>query len=581
MPKPAPFNAQALRRGFAETNKSGRTARMLRGQQALIRNRQPLIASQAPARLLFATPANVTGLPVGSGYAPGDTITLAGGTSSTAARLKVRTIGIVSATVAAGGSGGTNGSSTLSVSGGTPATLVGDAVAQVIGTISGGALTAISSIFFAGEYTVSPGTSAIAVTGGNLTGATINIVWGVVTVDVDLEGSYSVLPQTVDGTAFIQASTSGTGTGATFFCEMTDPPVQITNGRPQASSTVYGSQQSFLVPSGSLTLHNPADWAVFFANNSRNYYTTTSNVSCLKFFHDGTEFAIMGRAGNAYLILADGVLITPRFHTVAGATGQSPVHTRVVLGKRKRRRIVILMRSYGFYGIATGPYDTVEPAGDDALYPTFAFMTDSYGTGNATRSLGGPFVEAALRLGSEGIVINPVGGSGYITAGSGTSFQDATRIANVNKGTPDIIVTAGGINDSTTGLTAGATAYFAALRAANPTATLIGVSPWGPRNSSRGSAATKRDLIKPGLVAAGGQWIWIDHLTGAVTNSAGFSGIVGSTAGWQTGDGYTGALTGSGNGDLYDGDGTHYNEAGNNYLGQLLADSIYMGINAL
>lgn len=75
------------------------------------------------------------------------------------------------ATVAAGGSGGTNGAVSLTVVGGVTAD--GD-VATLDGTISGGALTAIQDVSNGGTYSSFPANPA-AVTGGGLTGATINL----------------------------------------------------------------------------------------------------------------------------------------------------------------------------------------------------------------------------------------------------------------------------------------------------------------------------------------------------------------------------------------------------------------------
>lgn len=76
-----------------------------------------------------------------------------------------------SATVAAGGSGGTNGAVALTVVGGTVAD--GD-VATLDGTISGGVLTAIQDVSNGGTYSTFPA-NPVAVTGGGLTGAEVNL----------------------------------------------------------------------------------------------------------------------------------------------------------------------------------------------------------------------------------------------------------------------------------------------------------------------------------------------------------------------------------------------------------------------
>ena len=143
----------------------------------------------------------------GTGYVPADTITTTGGTFSAAGVLTVATTKVVSATVAAGGTGGTPGTATVTGTTGTGTKF------QANVTISGGgAITAVNSITVAGSYTANPTTlTAEPVTGASLSGATLNVVMGVATTTVSTPGSY-----TVNAAALTQGATSGTGTGATF-----------------------------------------------------------------------------------------------------------------------------------------------------------------------------------------------------------------------------------------------------------------------------------------------------------------------------------------------------------------------------
>ena len=88
-----------------------------------------------------------------SGYAPGDTITLAGGTFLTAAVIQLVTTQVVSATVAAGGAGGTPGTANVVGTTGTGTLFTANV------TISGGgAVTGVNSIVYGGDYTVNPTT---------------------------------------------------------------------------------------------------------------------------------------------------------------------------------------------------------------------------------------------------------------------------------------------------------------------------------------------------------------------------------------------------------------------------------------
>lgn len=152
-----------------------------------------------------ATVTNIASL--GTGYAPGERITLTGGTATRNAAVIVIGTQAISATVVSGGSGGANGPVTVTATTGT------GTKAQFSGTISGGALTGALTLVTAGSYTANPTTPAVEpVTGGGLTGATINLVLGINNWQVVDVGVYSALPSN----PVAQGSTSGSGTGATF-----------------------------------------------------------------------------------------------------------------------------------------------------------------------------------------------------------------------------------------------------------------------------------------------------------------------------------------------------------------------------
>lgn len=186
----------------------------------------------------------------GATYAPGDTITLTGGTAATQALLEVMTTKIVTApTVPAAGTGyapadtitGTGTgvvtgpvltvTDTLAVSGavvnggtgGTPGavTLTGTTgtgtKVQLTGTINGsGVLTGALVVSVAGDYTVNPTNLANEPVTNNAsaTGIVVSLVMGVKTVSVTSGGAFSANNTSAGG--ITQASSSGAGTGATF-----------------------------------------------------------------------------------------------------------------------------------------------------------------------------------------------------------------------------------------------------------------------------------------------------------------------------------------------------------------------------
>lgn len=127
----------------------------------------------------------------GAGYQAIPTVALATpasgakntGTGATATAV----MGVVAnPTIAAGGSGGTSGTQTVTGTTGTGTKF------QASVTIAGGAITAILSVSVAGAYTAMPSTlTAEPVTGASLTGATLNLsaAMGVVSYTVGAGGS--------------------------------------------------------------------------------------------------------------------------------------------------------------------------------------------------------------------------------------------------------------------------------------------------------------------------------------------------------------------------------------------------------
>jgi len=157
-----------------------------------------------------------------SSYVIGDTLTISGGTSTTAGQVQIASVGVSSATVNAGGSGGTNGN--CSVKGTTGATRTGGSYSANTSsygggfftanvTISGGAITAVTSITYDGDYSTPPTSlSAEPVVSnsgcGSITGATLSLVMGPHGLNTTVAGHYTVLPSSPANV------TGGSGSGA-------------------------------------------------------------------------------------------------------------------------------------------------------------------------------------------------------------------------------------------------------------------------------------------------------------------------------------------------------------------------------
>ena len=142
-----------------------------------------------------------------SGYAPGDYIYPSGGTQTTAAILRAPTTKVVSATVAAAGTGGTPGSQTVTGTTGT-----GTKFTATVTVGGGGTISSVDAIATGGSYTVNPTTlTAEPVTGASLTGAQLSVLMGIESIAIVIGGVF-----TATSTTFTQGSTTGSGVGATF-----------------------------------------------------------------------------------------------------------------------------------------------------------------------------------------------------------------------------------------------------------------------------------------------------------------------------------------------------------------------------
>lgn len=143
----------------------------------------------------------------GSGYAPSNTITVAGGTFSQAAVLTVATTQLVSAAVNAAGTGYAPGD-TITLAGGT----FSQAAVITVNTVGGGGAIDTFTITTPGAYSVNTTSFTQGSTSGSGTGATFNTaLFGVLTTTVSTAGVY-----TVNASSLTQSATSGSGSGATF-----------------------------------------------------------------------------------------------------------------------------------------------------------------------------------------------------------------------------------------------------------------------------------------------------------------------------------------------------------------------------
>ena len=161
---------------------------------------------------------------VSASYAPGDTLTPTGGTSSTTGVFTITSTTVGSATVNAGGSGGANGACTVmgttgvtrsNWASGTSNYKVTAAYFTATGTVSGGALTGALTVTQGGDYTTAPTSLSaepvIPISGcSGLTGATVTLKMAPYFLTQTTAGHYTSLP----GPTNVATTTSGSGSGA-------------------------------------------------------------------------------------------------------------------------------------------------------------------------------------------------------------------------------------------------------------------------------------------------------------------------------------------------------------------------------
>ena len=260
----------------------------------------PAVLSVTTTTLLAVSPNAA-----GSGYAPADTITLSGGVASPSAVVTVATTQVSGLpTINAAGSGGAgSGAGVVQGTTGTGTKF------QAAVTISGGAITAVTSLTLAGSYTVNPTTPAmepvvwVSGAGSGLTGAKLAIALGVKTVTLTTAGVFTTNP---NGLAFTQASSSGGGSGATFNSALfgvqalgvvTGGPYSTTPTNPASqlstSGTGFGLQMTLITIGG--PPFQTGDW-VYLSNvggmlevNQQTYVVTRLS---------STTFALYDAFGN-------------------------------------------------------------------------------------------------------------------------------------------------------------------------------------------------------------------------------------------------------------------------------------------
>lgn len=284
---------------------------------------------------------------------------------------------------------------------------------------------------------------------------------------------------------------------------------------------------------------------------------------------DQFEIAVQTTASGtipAYRFWVDGQLLTAAPQT--GLTSGAAIYfIKVAFTGRAPRRVTFEGAYLDFIGLWAHPTVTLW-ASTRPLGPRVVWVGDSFSEGSGGDWWWDSWAMKAGRPLGWHIIPSAVGSTGYLANGGGggkVKYRD--RVASdVTALNPDIVVVTGGYND-TGEFTAAqegdeAALLYAAIKAANPAATLVVCGPNFPTGiTALGTATDFRDAIKARAVAAGA--LWVDP----VQYPAGAS--------WITGNGKVGLTNGSGNADFYTGtDGVHPSQAGHDYLARRFAGDL-------
>jgi len=336
------------------------------------------------------------------------------------------------------------------------------------------------------------------------------------------------------------------------------PTVTVVGSTPAGQTKVVLSDSAeswFTVKGGAYTFGaNGPEW-----NNAVEPRNTFGY--CIEFMTDSLDFTVVFRFGAVPIRFAvDGRFVTPSVLTASGTN-----RFRIQMsGDRKQRLIQMYWAgANGFYAVNLNPIDSVwkpDRKGDINLF----VVGDSYIGGSAYHPV---TVERSIRtiiaesIGARQYQADGVGGSGYISSGSGQPYGDPVRIARVSASS-NLVIVLGGINDPLAGLQDAVSNYLSLLRARVPTAVIIVGGVWGAVSGPNSETLNKEQAIKNAVTATNDSKIIFMPISSAISP-------------FISGTGRVSATNNTGNADIYQSpDGTHPIAQATSYLADRIVSFI-------
>jgi lysophospholipase L1-like esterase len=286
--------------------------------------------------------------------------------------------------------------------------------------------------------------------------------------------------------------------------------------------------------------------------------TAQRKAQVLEFHSDAPKLQIRGQGGG-WRVEVNGQFISKSGTSPGGGGGEQ----QVVLdwsGTRATRLYRVHQGGGGWVSrIGVDSLSRVwAPSLDDCV--RVALVSDSYvdGTGATFADQAVGDVACAL-LGFRDIWHFSAGGTGYLTTGSYNTFRD--RAAEIIAAAPDIIINAGGTNDTAgASLTAEVLLFHQTLRAGLAKTPIVTLGPW-PKATGPSAAITSIEANVLSAVTS-----FADPICAFVPVAAD------ATGSWTFGTGKIGTTNSSGNSDVYiSSDGVHPGDVGHEYLGRRMA----------
>lgn len=327
-------------------------------------------------------------------------------------------------------------------------------------------------------------------------------------------------------------------------------------GIPQVNGSYYGAKATTVSSGGNMTggLGNQGVVRFAFQTDADDLNICVRNTSTL------------------FRIMVDGQYLSESGSVYANSSGGIGYIRMEFADSRSRRVDFEYQQNGGIENVGTTPAVWTKPehtvsAVDVSKQIRIAIVGDSYSasTGATLAADGWGYLMGRVLAGVDADVrAIALGGTGYQNAGTTglNTMGSATRIADLLAHDPDLVIFAGGVNDSVSGEQAAALAAFQAARTALPTVPIIALGSFLNVAATLSTLLSVEAAIKAAVLQAADSNLY-------------FVPVLSDVDPWLFGSGKVGATNGTGNSDWAIGtDGVHPPNAGHKWIAHRAARAV-------